>query len=282
LYKLILGLFGIKFAEGFGGWGGILLGAAIIFFAYIGFDAVSTTAEEAKDPARDLPIGIVGSLIICTILYIAMAAVFTGIVKCDGTLTLDSLGVDKGAPMVYAFKQVQNPWVNKYAALLIDVGALCGITSVLLVCLLGQSRVIFAIARDGLLPAWVSKVHPKYQTPFTGTLICGVIIAIVGGFVPLGDIAEMANIGTLFAFVLVAGGILFLRKYQSHRKAAFRTPLVPWVPLLAIVSCLALMITLPVATWVRFVVWLVVGLVIYFLYGVSHSTLQQNLEKRGK
>jgi len=276
MYKVILSAFGVKFAEGFGGLAGVFLGAAIIFFAYIGFDAVATTSEEAKNPKRDLPIGIIGSLVICTILYILMAAVFTGIVHCNGTLTLDQLGVDKGAPLVYAFKQVHNAWVNKYAALLIDVGALCGLTSVLLVCLLGQSRVIFAMARDGLFPPWVSAVHKKYQTPFVGTLICGLIIAAVGGFIPLGDLAEMANIGTLFAFVLVSGGILFLRKYQPERKAAFRTPLVPWIPILSIVSCMALMITLPVATWIRFVVWLALGLAIYLGYGLHNSTLHQS------
>jgi len=280
LYKFLLAPFGIHFREGFGGWSGIILGAAIIFFAYIGFDAVATTSEEAKNPSKDLPIGIIGSLVICTILYILMSAIFTGIVKCDGKLTLDSLGVDKGAPMVYAFKQVPNPWVSKYAALLIDVGALCGLTSVLLVCLLGQSRVIFAMARDGLLPPWVSKVHPKYMTPFVGTLICGLIIAAVGGLVPLGDIAEMANIGTLFAFILVSGGILVIRKYQPQRKAAFRTPFVPWVPILSIVSCLALMITLPVVTWIRFVVWLLLGLILYGFYGINNSTLRINSEKK--
>lgn len=280
LWKIIVLQFGGKITEGFGGWAGIFLGAAIIFFAYIGFDAVSTTSEEAKNPARDLPIGIIGSLVICTILYILMAGVFTGIVKTDGTLTLDSLGVDKGAPMVYAFKQVQNPWVSKYAALLIDVGALCGITSVLLVLLLGQSRILFAMSRDGLLPQWLAKVHPKYKTPFIGTLITGLLVVFVAGFVPLGDIAEMANIGTLFAFVLVSGGIIFLRKYQPERKAAFRTPLVPLVPILSIVLCFALMMSLPLITWIRFVVWLVIGLGVYFMYGFWNSKLQQSIEQR--
>lgn len=279
LWKVIASQFGVKLQDGFGGWAGIFLGAAIIFFAYIGFDAVSTTSEEAKNPARDLPIGIIGSLVICTILYILMSAVFTGIVKCDGHLTLDSLGVSKGAPLVYAFEQIPNPWINKYAAFLVVIGGLCGITSVLIVSLLGQSRIFFAMSRDGLLPPWIAKVHPKYMTPWIGTLITGIAVAAVAGFIPLGDIADMANIGTLFAFVLVSGGIIFLRKYQPEKKAAFRTPLVPFTPILAIIFCIALMASLPVITWIRFVVWLVIGLVIYFAYGTHHSTLQ-NEEKK--
>ncbi len=274
LWKLIAEGFGYKIQQGFGGWAGIFLGAAIIFFAYIGFDAVSTTSEEAKNPARDLPIGIIGSLLICTVLYILMSAVFTGIVKCNGTLTLASLGVNKRAPLVYAFQLVHNPWVSHYAAFLITIGALCGITSVLIVTLLGQSRIFFAMGRDGLLPAWISNVHPRYQTPWIGTLITGVVVAVVSGFVPLGDIAEMANIGTLFAFVLVSAGIIFLRKYQPEKKAAFRTPLVPYIPLLAIFFCGVLMLSLPIITWIRFVVWLVIGLGIYFSYGNKHSALR--------
>lgn len=273
LWKLILSTFGVAIKEGFGGWAGIFLGAAIIFFAYIGFDAVSTTSEEAKNPAKDLPLGIIGSLLICTVLYILMSGVFTGIVKCDGTLKIDDLGVDKGAPMVYAFKQVQQPLVKRFAALLVDLGGLCGITSVLLVTLLGQSRIFFAMSRDGLLPGWVAKVHEKFRTPYIGTAITGILVAIIAGIVPLPKIAEMANIGTLFAFVLVSAGIIFLRKHQPEKIAAFRTPLVPLVPILSIVSCLALMVSLPVATWIRFVVWLVAGLIIYFLYGINASKI---------
>jgi APA family basic amino acid/polyamine antiporter len=278
LWKLIAEGFGYHIQQGFGGWAGIFLGAAIIFFAYIGFDAVSTTSEEAKNPPRDLPIGIIGSLLVSTVLYILMAAVFTGIVKCDGTLKLSSLGINKRAPLVYAFQLVHNPWVSKYAAFLITIGALCGITSVLLVELLGQSRIFFAMARDGLLPLWISQVHPKYRTPWIGTLVTGIAVALVAGFIPLGDIAEMANIGTLFAFVLVSGGIIFLRKYQPDKIAAFRTPFVPYVPILSILFCFVLMMSLPVVTWIRFVVWLVIGLAIYFFYGVKHSTLRNGVQ----
>lgn len=279
VWKLIAARFGTSVSEGFGGWAGIFLGAAIIFFAYIGFDAVSTTAEEAKNPQRDLPLGIVGSLVICTILYILMSAVFTGIVRCDGTLTLEALGPDKGAPLVYAFKQVKAGWVSDISAKLIDVGALCGITSVLLVTMLGQSRIFFAMGRDGLLPEWISRVHPRYETPFVGTLLTGIAVAIVSGVVPLGDIAEMANIGTLFAFVLVSGGIIFLRKAHPDKKAAFQTPLVPLVPIVSILFCIVLMMSLPLVTWERFVVWLVLGLFVYFIYGIRASRLQQSLNR---
>lgn len=274
-WKVILHLFGQNVTNGFGGWQGIVMGASIIFFAYIGFDAVSTTSEEAKNPSRDVPLGIIWSLIICTILYVIMAAVFTGIVHCNGTLTLDDLGPDKGAPMVYAFKQVPNSFVNKWAALLIDIGGLAGITSVLLVTLLGQSRVFYSMSRDKLLPEWIAKIHPKFNTPYIGTLITGILVSIVAGFVPLDTIAEMANIGTLFAFVLVSAGIIFLRKYQPNRIAAFRTPLVPLVPILSIVFCFGLMMSLPAMTWVRFVVWMTLGLIIYFVYSYKNSKLRE-------
>jgi len=275
-WKVILHVFGKNLADGFGGIQGILMGASIIFFAYIGFDAVSTTSEEAINPSKDVPRAIIWSLLICTVLYILMAAVFTGIVHCDGTLKIDDLGVDKGAPMVYAFKQVPNTWVNKWAAIMIDIGGLCGITSVLLVTLLGQSRVFYSMSRDGLLPEWIAKVHPKFKTPYIGTAITGIIVSLVAGFVPLDTIAEMANIGTLFAFVLVAAGIIYLRKNQPERIAAFRTPFVPYVPILAIVFCIALMLCLPAATWLRFVLWMAIGMVIYFGWGYKNSKLRKS------
>ncbi len=273
LWKVFSHWFGHDPVNGFGGWAGILLGAGIIFFAYIGFDAVSTTSEEAKNPEKDVPKGIIYSLLICTVLYILMSAVFTGIVKCDGSLTLDNLGVDKGAPMVYAFKQVDSPWVSKYAAFLVDIGALCGITSVLLVLFLGQSRVFFSMSRDGLISQWISKVHPKYQTPYRGTVITGLAVALIAGFIPLGDIAEMANIGTLFAFVLVSIGIIYLRKKHPDRKGGFRTPFVPAIPIASMVLCLLLMFSLPLITWLRFFVWMAIGLVIFFLYSQRNSKL---------
>ena len=178
--------------------------------------------------------------------------------------------------MVYAFKQVPNTWVNKWAAIMIDIGGLCGITSVLLVTLLGQSRVFYSMSRDGLLPEWIAKVHPKFKTPYIGTAITGIIVSLVAGFVPLDTIAEMANIGTLFAFVLVAAGIIYLRKNQPERIAAFRTPFVPYVPILAIVFCIALMLCLPAATWLRFVLWMAIGMVIYFGWGYKNSKLRKS------
>ncbi|TAE52379.1 MAG: amino acid permease [Bacteroidetes bacterium] len=277
MWKVIASWFGSIPTNGFGGFEGVLMGAAVIFFAYIGFDAVSTTSEEAINPGRDVPRAIIWSLVICTILYILMSAIFTGIVKSDGvTTTIEDLGVYRGAPMVYAFQKVPSVWVSKYAALLVEIGGLAGITSVLLVTLLGQSRVFYSMSRDKLLPAWIAKVHPRFQTPYIGTAITGVFVCIISGFVPLGAIAEMANIGTLFAFVLVAFGIIYLRRNQPERKAAFRTPFVPLVPILAIVFCVMLMLSLPAMTWVRFVVWMALGMIVYFAYGYRHSRAREN------
>ncbi len=274
LWKWISSSFGNVPQNGFGGWAGIFMGAAVIFFAYIGFDAVSTTSEEAKNPKRDVPKAIILSLLICTVLYILMAATFTGLVKCDGTLSLDDLSTDdKGAPMVYAFSKIPNHFIQTYASLFITIGALCGITSVCLVNLLGQSRIFFSMSRDLLLPEWISTLHPEYKTPYRGTLITGIFVALVAGFVPLQVIAEMGSIGTLFAFVVVAGGIVFIRKQKDIPKPSFRTPFVPLVPLLSIVCSLVLMMSLPVMTWIRFVVWMVMGLVIYFVYGCRKSKL---------
>lgn len=271
LWKLVASWFGSVPKLTFGGTSGIILGAATIFFAYIGFDAVSTTSEEAKNPTRDVPRAIIWSLVICTVLYILMSAVFTGIVRCDGTLTMKELGADAGAPLVYAFKQVDNNWINQYAALLVDIGGLAGITSVLLVTLLGQSRVFYSMSRDRLLPAWIAKIHPKFKTPYIGTLITGVTVTLVSGLVPLDTIAEMANMGTLFAFVLVCGGIILLRKNHPELKAPFRTPFVPYLPMAAILFCIGLMISLPLLTWTSFFIWMAIGMLIYFLYSYEHS-----------
>ena len=268
LWKWISSWFGNEPQNGFGGWAGIFMGAAVIFFAYIGFDAVSTTSEEAKNPKRDVPRAIILSLAICTVLYILMAMVFTGLVKTDGTLRLNDLSTDdKGAPLVYAFSKIPNAFIQSYAALFITIGALCGITSVCLVNLLGQSRVFFSMSRDRLLPGWIAALHSKFRTPFKGTFITAVFVSLVAGFVPLQTIAEMGSIGTLFAFTVVAGGIIYIRKQKDIPKPLFRTPWVPFIPILSICCSFALMLSLPVMTWIRFVVWMIIGLFIYFLYG---------------
>lgn len=278
----ILNFFGVVYPQGFGGWPGIFTASAIVFFAYIGFDAVSTTAEEAKNPQRDLPIGIIASLIICTVLYIAMAAVFTGIVKCDGVLKVSDLGAFEGAPMAYAFRQIGVGWVSKFASGLISIGAICGITSVLIVTLLGQTRIFFAMARDKMLPQVVSKVHRKFKTPYITTIVTGIIIAFAASVTPIEIIAELANIGTLFAFLIVCSGILFLRKMKDEQKKSaefFKTPGAPWIPILGVIFSLFLMISLPLRTWYRFLGWFVLGLTIYFCYSYFNSELREKFLK---
>jgi APA family basic amino acid/polyamine antiporter len=243
------------------GWSGVLTGAGLVFFAYIGFDAVSTTAEEAKNPQRDLPIGIIGSLLICTVLYIVVAAIMTGVVPYAK--------LDVAAPMAEVFSYIGIGW----AEAAISIGALAGITSVLLVLLMGQPRVFFAMARDGLLPRVFATVHPKFQTPHLTTYLTGGIVAVVAGFVPLGTVAEMANIGTLFAFVVVSAGVWRLRHTDPHHPRTFKAPWVPVTPILGILLSVGLMAGLPFATWIRFIVWLAIGIVVYFLYGAKHSLL---------
>lgn len=284
LIKGIFTFFGHVYPEGFGGWPGVFTAAAIIFFAYIGFDAVSTTAEEAKNPKRDLPIGILASLLICTVLYIAMSAVFTGIVKCDGTLKVADMGAYEGAPMAYAFtlagKQSGLTWVSTFASGAISIGAICGITSVLLVTLLGQSRIFFSMSRDRLMPAFVAAIHPKFKTPYITTIVTGIVVAIAAAITPIEIIAELANIGTLFAFVIVCAGILFLRKMDcGEGRECFKTPGAPWVPILGVLLSLFLMLSLPIRTWYRFVAWLILGLTFYFCYSYFNSTLREKLPR---
>jgi basic amino acid/polyamine antiporter, APA family len=248
------------------GFSGIMTGAAIVFFAYIGFDAVSTTAEEAKNPQRDLPIGIIASLIVCTILYIAVAAILTGIVH------VHELGQNQSflsAPIAYALKLIKQNW----ASAIISVGAIAGITSVLLVMLMGQPRVFFAMSRDRLLPAGMSKVHPRFGTPFVTTIITGGVVAVGAMAFPIDKLAEMTNIGTLFAFALVSASVLILRKTRPEAKRPFRVPLFFIVAPLSILSSIYLMLSLPVLTWVRFLVWLDIGLLIYYFYSRRHSLL---------
>jgi len=243
------------------GFAGVGAAAAIIFFAYIGFDAVSTTAEEACNPQRDVPIGIIASLGICTVLYVAVAAVLTGIIPYSQ--------IHVKAPVAEALNAVGYRW----GSALVAVGAVAGITSVLIVMLLGQIRVFYAMSRDGLLSPWLSAVHPRYGTPHRATLVTGIGVAILAGFVPIGVAAEITNIGTLFAFTLVCCAVLVLRYTRPDQRRPFRTPFVPAVPILGMLACLALIWLLPDITKVGFVVWAVIGLVLYFAYGFRHSKL---------
>jgi APA family basic amino acid/polyamine antiporter len=249
------------------GFKGVVAGAATVFFAYIGFDAVTTAAEEARNPERDMTIGIIGSLLGCTVLYLAVAAVLTGMVPLDK--------IDISAPVAHAFTYHGLDW----AARIIAAGAVAGLTSVLLVLLLGQSRIFFAMSRDGLLPPVFSAVHPRFGTPHLSTIVVGSIVAVIAGFVPLGELAELANIGTLFAFVIVSIGVIVLRRIEPERRRPFRTPFVPFLPIAAVAGCLYLMAALPLATWIRFVVWLAIGLVIYFSYSRHHSRVQRAAAK---
>jgi APA family basic amino acid/polyamine antiporter len=256
LLQAALGIAGQSF-----GITGILTGAAIVFFAYIGFDVVATTSEEARNPQRDLPIGIIASLAICTVLYVVVSLILTGI------LSYTQLGTD--APMATALSAAGQDW----AAGLISIGVLAGLTSVIMILMLGQSRVAFAMSRDNLLPVYFARTHPRFRTPHRITILTGLVVALMAGFVNLKQLAELTNIGTLFAFVVVSIGVIVLRRTNPNLRRAFRTPLVPVVPILAALACFLLMIFLPVGTWIRFVVWMVVGLVVYFLYSVRHSRL---------
>ena len=250
------------------GFRGISSAAAIIFFAYIGFDAVSTAAEETRNPQRDMPIAMIASLAICTVIYIAVAMVLTGM------LPWRQLGTAE--PLATAFSVNNITWASG----IIAFGAVCATSGVLLVFQLGQPRIFFSMARDGLLPKWAARVHPKYRTPHVTTILTGVVVAVCATFLNINEVVELTNIGTLFAFVLVSVGILMLRKSDPDRPRPFRTPLVPWVPLIAIGMCSYLMFQLPLLTWIRFVLWLGVGLIFYFVYGIRHSILQKRLAGR--
>jgi APA family basic amino acid/polyamine antiporter len=248
---------------------GIFTAASVVFFAFIGFDVVATAAEETKNPQRDMPRGILGSLFICTALYVAVSIVVTGMQRYD------RLSID--APLADAFKATGHPW---YAGV-ISFGAAVGLTTVCMILLLGQTRVFFAMSRDGLLPRFFSRVHPRFRTPHRPTILLGVIIAIVAGFTSLSELAELVNIGTLFAFVVVAIGVVILRHTRPDLHRSFRTPLVPLVPIVSVLASLWLMLNLPAETWLRFAIWMVIGFVVYFLYGRSHSRLARHEETSG-
>ncbi len=258
-----INLFGYQVAGGMEGGKpvGMIAGAAIIFFAYIGFDAVSTQAEEARNPQRDVPFGIIASLLICTVLYIGVVAVLTGMVPY--TELSEKAGVSS------AFEKAGLPW----AEFLIAAAGVAGITSVLLVMLLGSARILMAISRDGLLPRFLADVHPSFKTPWKATLVVGSGVAAMAGLLPLDALLQMTNIGTLFAFAVVCGAILVLRRTAPDAPRPFRVPLVPVVPILGVLGCLLLMFSLPAHNWARLFLWMALGLVIYFAYGRHHSVL---------
>ena len=241
------------------GWSGVVRGASVVFFAYIGFDAVSTAAQEAHTPQRDVPIGIIGSLVICTILYVAVAAVATGVVNYK------DLGVPD--PIALAMDRTGVTWLSW----VVKFGALAGLTTAILVLLFGQTRVFYAMAQDGLLPPVFARLHDRFRTPAISQILIGVIVAIAAGLLPIEILDEMVSIGTLAAFALVCSAVVRLRLSHPDMHRPFRAPGIPWLPFLGIGSCLALMAALPLDTWLRLLVWTGIGLVIYFLYGVKHA-----------
>jgi APA family basic amino acid/polyamine antiporter len=245
------------------GWSGIVRGAGVIFFAYIGFDAVSTAAQEAKNPQKDLPIGILGSLAICTVLYILMALVMTGIAHYSELNVPHPVfvAIEKAGPAL------------KWLGYFINIGAIAGLASVVLVMLMGQPRIFYSMSRDGLLPPLFGRVHPKYRTPHIATIVTGIVALLIAGLFPIGLLGELVSIGTLLAFVIVCGGILVLRRMQPDLHRPFRTPWVPVVPILGILICGYMMYGLPADTWLRLAIWMALGLAIYFLYGRRHSKL---------
>ena len=245
------------------GLSGVGAAAAIVFFAYVGFDAISTAAEEARNPQRDMPRAILGSLGLCTIMYISVAAVLTGLVPVSA--------IDVHAPVAEALSRAGYRW----GAAVVAIGALAGITSVLLVMMLGQIRIFFAMSRDGLLSPRLASIHSRFQTPSLATILTGVGVSLLAGFVPIGEAADMTNIGTLFAFCLVCVGVLWLRITQPDHPRPFRLPWMPWIPVLGTLSCFGLMLFLPSVTWIRFGLWTVIGLVVYAFYGYRHSRLNR-------
>lgn len=251
------------------GWNGVVKGAAYVFYAYLGFDAVSTAAEEVKNPQKDLPKGIIGSLIVCTVLYIVVSFLLTGIVPYYSLK-------NTSAPVAYALEQIGYSW----GASLVSVGAICGITSVIIVMTYGASRIIFAMSRDGLLPKKIGAVNHKTKTPVASTFLIGISTALIAGFLPLDVVSELTNIGTLAAFIIVSIGVIVLRKRRPELKRSFRCPFVPVLPIISALTCFFLMIQLNDVTKIRFLIWLVIGLVIYFTYSRKHSALRSGEKNR--
>jgi basic amino acid/polyamine antiporter, APA family len=255
------------------GWSGVLRGAAVIFFAYIGFDAVSTAAQEAKNPQRDMPVGIFASLIICTVLYVLVSAVMVGLVPYQ------QLGVP--APMALAVDAARvqaggSSWepITNVLPLVVKLGAIAGLSSTIIVQMMAQPRIFMSMAQDGLLPGWAGAIHPRFRTPHTTTIITGLIVTTAAGLTPIGVLGELVSIGTLFAFVVVALGVIVLRRTRPDLERPFRTPGVPWVPALSALSSFVLMASLSGDTWFRLVIWMVLGIVLYAAYGYRHSTLR--------
>jgi APA family basic amino acid/polyamine antiporter len=244
------------------GWSGIARAASVIFFAYIGFDAVSTAAQEAKNPQKDMPIGIMGSLLICTILYILVSGLLTALVPYSALNVSDPVAVGIDATGV------------RWGSFLVKLGAIFGLGTVMLVMLLGQSRVFFSMAHDGLLPAWAGKVHPRFRTPYISSIVVGIFVALFAALLPIDILGELVSIGTLLAFVIVCAGVWILRRRKPELKRPFKTPWVPVVPFLGITVSMLLMLSLPIDTWLRLIIWLVIGLAIYFLYGQKNSKVQ--------
>lgn len=248
------------------GWSGVLRGAGVVFFAYIGFDAVSTAAQEARNPQKDMPTGILGSLIICTILYILVSGLLTA------TVHYSLLNI--GAPVSLAIRETGVKW----GSYVVNAGALAGLSTVMLVMLLGQSRVFYSMAHDGLLWKWAGDIHPKFRTPWKSTAIVGVCVATVASLVPIGDLGQLVSIGTLLAFIIVCAGVWILRVRRPELERPFKTPWVPVVPILGIVVSFGLMAGLELLTWLRLIIWLVIGLVVYFTYSVKHSRVRNALK----
>jgi APA family basic amino acid/polyamine antiporter len=244
------------------GWSGISRAAGVIFFAYIGFDAVSTAAQEAKNPEKDMPVGILGSLVVCTILYILVAGVLTGLVKYNTLNVPDPIAIGIDATGV------------RWGSLLVKIGALGGLTSTMVVMLLGQSRVFYSMSKDRLLPPFFSRIHKRFRTPYVSSITVGIFVGIFAALIPISILGELVSIGTLLAFVIVCAGVWVIRRKRPDLPRPFRTPWVPFVPIMGILISMLMMVSLPGSTWIRLFVWLIIGLVIYFMYGRKHSRVQ--------